>query len=312
MLDVHALRIFLEAATAESFTRAAEALDLTQPAVSHHIKTLEDYLQVQLFERDGRSVRLTKAGQALVPLARQAVQMVQDVEDTVRTSDGKVVGNLMIGCSEPSAFYILPHLIARFKRIYPNICVAVPVVGEETLLDKVMRGEFDLGITGVRHMQESDLRRLVFYEDQVVLTVPSAHPWAQRESVRFAELMAEPFICRSINSVCRQVVGSEMARLGYDITQMQIVMEIDSPEGQAIAVEHGIGLSFMPLLAVAQRLSLGRLAIVPVENVTLRTPIHMIYSAARPPSPILSQFVKFMNVPQTRSLIDILAAGQML
>jgi len=310
MLDVYALRVFLEAARAMSFTRAAETLSITQPAVSHQIKSLEDYLQIELFERTGRSVKLTKAGQTLVPLARQVVDMVTSVEEHMHTVEGEVTGDLVIGCSEPSAHYLLPYLLSRFKRIYPNVNMKVPVVSQEVLCDKLASDSFDLGIAGTRYPPHYDLHSFPLYEDQLVLVASSAHPWAQRDCVQIGDLREESYVCRDVHSMCRRVVSSEFTRLGYDVSEFRVVMEIDSPEAQVIAVEHGLGLAFMPLMAVMQRLPMGRLAIVKVEGLSLTSPVFLLTSGERKQSYVHDKFIKFINVPATRSLIEMVANGR--
>jgi DNA-binding transcriptional LysR family regulator len=310
MLDVYGLQVFLEAARAQSFTRAAETLAITQPAVSHQIKTLEDYLQTELFERTGRSIKLTKAGQTLVPLARQAVEMVTSIEEHMHTVDGEVTGDLVIGCSEPSAHYLLPYLLSRFKRIYPNVNMIVPVVSQEILFEKLTSGNYDLGVAGTRYMPGQGLYSFPLYEDRLVLVASSVHPWAQRDSVQLDELIGESFVCRDKHSVCHRVVGSELARLGYDISRLRVVMEIDSPQAQIIAVEHGVGLAFMPLMAVMQRLPIGRLAIVNVERLSLSSAVYLLASGERKHSLIHEKFVKFVNVPTTHSLIEMVAEGR--
>jgi len=312
MLDTYALRVFLEAARTGSFTEAAQVLDVTQPAISHQIKSLEDYLQVPLFERAGRHIQLTKAGQALVPLARQAVQMVMDIENTMRAAEGRVVGNLTIGCSEPSAHYLLPHLLARFKRIYPDIAISVPIVHQETLIEKVLQGEYDVGITGVMHLAEHDLRGFALYEDHYVLVTPIDHAWAHKRLIAPEELFNERFVCRDIHSVCRRVVASELKKHGYEIENLDVVMEIDSPEAQAIAVEHGIGLSFMAMMSVAPRLAMGKLATVQVGDIVFTSPVYLVYRAAGPPSPVLEQLIKFLNLSPSQDLIEMLSHGHMI
>ena len=309
MLDVYALKVFLEAAKIGSFTDAAEALNVTQPAVSHHIKSLEDFLQVPLFERVGRRVQLTQAGQSLVPLAQQAVHLVMGIEDTMRNPEGKVEGDLTIGCSEPSVHYLLPHLMARFKRIYPDVSISISVVSQEALLQKIVHGECDLGIAGTRYLRECNLHSIELYQDQFVLVAPTDHLWAQRQVISPSELASEPFVCCEAHSTCRRAVGSALAKLGFDIGQMRVVMETGSPEGQAMAVEHGIGMSFMPLVAAIQRLPMGRLAIIQVDGIMCKNAVYLVYSTARAPSPVQEQFVKFLNIPQTQLMIDTLAQG---
>ncbi|GAB4478892.1 MAG: LysR family transcriptional regulator [Anaerolineae bacterium] len=310
MLDNHALRVFLEAARTENFTEAARILNLSQPAVSMQIKSLEDYLQVRLFEREGRRIRLTKVGQELLPMAREIVALSVSAEETIRASTGKVVGNLTIGCGAPAAKYILPHLVSRFQRTYPNVRVNIPMVAEEEVAEGLMRGTYDLGVC-----YSPEINGLVytdFFIDHLALVVPTTHPWAQKGVIEPAQLFDEHFICHSQDSPCRRAVGESMARLGLDMGHLQLVMEIDSPEALAMSVEYGIGLSFVSIVTVAPRLPLGRLAIVRVEGMQVSMPVYLAHYPARPASPVQARFTEFMQHPQTRALIAAHAQGHMV
>lgn len=311
MLDIHALRVFLEAAKTENFTEAGRSLNLTQPAVSMQIRSLENYLQIELFERDGRNIRLTKEGQALVPMAQQIVQMAINTEESIRASNGRVVGNLTIGCSTASGKYILPHLVARFQRLYPDVHVSIPVVGRERVLDGVTSGEYDLGVVSQRE-PGADVTYTPFFRDKLVLIAPVTHHWARRGSIRPEELMTERFICREPGASCRLITRRELAKLGVDTEQFDIVMEVGNPEALAMAVEHGIGVSFVSLLAANPRLMLGRLAIVEVEGLDLCNDIEMVCACARPASTVQSHFLEFVAQPQNHLMINMLAEGRMV
>lgn len=311
MLDIYALRVFLEAAKTENFTKAGRVLDLTQPAVSMQIRSLENYLDVELFTRDGRHVRLTKAGQALVPMAEQLMRMTLNVEESIRASDGKVEGSLAVGCSAATGKYILPQLAARFQHLYPDVRVFIPMVRRVEAMEGVISGQFDLGVTSVR-LPGYDVGYSEFFTDRLVLIAPAAHRWARRVSVTAQELLGERFICREPTSACRAVVKEGLARLDVDVGQLQMVMEIGSPEALAMAVEHGIGLAFVSLLAAMPRLALGRLTVVNVEGLDLRIPVEFIQTDAQPASPVQVKFLEFVNQPQTRPLIEMLAEGRMV
>lgn len=310
MLDNYALQVFLEAARTENFTKAGQALNLSQSAVSLQIRSLEDYLQVTLFERNGRNVRLTKAGQALIPMAEQLVQMAVGVEESIRATGGKVVGNLTVGSSTASAKYVLPHLMARFQRLYPAVHVTIPVVSRAEMMEHVIAGDYDLGVTSLR-VPGHDLHYTEFFTDRLELITSASHPWARRGSVEARELLDERFICREPESACRVTVDEGLSRLGVDVNQLDAVMEVGNPEALAMAVEHGIGISFVSVLAAMPRVALGRLAIVKVEGLTLHSPVEFVHNPSRPASLAQTKFLEFANHPQNRPLIDLLAEGRM-
>lgn len=308
MLDIHGLRVFLEAARTENFTEAAQVLNITQPAVSMQIRSLEEYLQVSLFERSGRHIQLTRAGQALIPLAQQVIQVAINAEEAVRASQGKVIGDLVIGCSTASGKYILPHLLARFKRTYPDVRISIMVVNRRDAMDGVCSGSYDLADTDLR-LSEYDVEYLDFFTDHLSLIVPVSHPWSRRDSIRPDELFTEQFICREPEAACRKIVGEALARLGLDMNNLQIVMEIGSAEAQAMAVEHGMGVAFVSLAPAMPRVALGRLATVRVEGMELLSPIEFVRCPGRPSSAVRTRFLEFVNNPQTRSQIEMLTKG---
>ncbi|NDJ54590.1 MAG: LysR family transcriptional regulator [Chloroflexi bacterium] len=310
MLEVHSLHVFLEAARRENFTAAARVLNMSQPGVSMHIKSLEEYLQVSLFERSGRYMRLTKAGQALAPMAQQIIEMTIHAEETIREANGKVVGDLVIGSSAPTANYLMPQIIARFRRIYPNVRVSIPVVSQQELLDHLQRNEYDFGLTS-DSVPCRDYPCSHFFDDELVLIAPKAHPWAKRQHVEPEQLVEEDFVCQAKHSGCRQAVGEHLEKLHVDINKFSIVMEIDSPEALAVAVESGLGLSFVSALAAYPHAALGKLAIIPVNGLQVRNPIHLLESPVRCASPVQMKFKSFIDHPQTRSFVELLLEGHL-
>lgn len=308
MLDVHALRVFYEAARTGSFTAAARVLNITQPAVSMQIKTLEDYLQVQLFERNGRHIRLTKVGQALMPQAEQIIHLVMHTEENIRTANSQVVGNLVIGCSVPSAHQVLIHLVSRFQQIYPNVQIALPTVSRDELTDRLTSGEYDFGVMNLVSRCDN-VECKPFFSDQVVLIAPATHPFAKERDIEPKALLGERFVCQDRHSACRYAVGNALEPFGINVDDFDIAIEVGSPHAIIAAVEHGIGLSFVSQLEAAPRLALGQLSIVEIRGMQLSTPVHMAHSSAHIASPVRLKFQAFMEHPQTIAQIRLLTQG---
>ena len=311
MLDIHALEVFVAAARTRSFTEAGRLLSLSQPAVSAQIKTLEAYLGTQLFERNGRSICLTEPGQLLFHRAEALLILTREVEEVVRYNDDRVAGDLVVGCSASAGMYVLPHLIARFKRLYPDVQIAVPIAPDDVLIDKLSSGEYGVGILD-RNIAALGFHQFEMFRAKVVLTVPSTHRWAGHASIPPEALLQEQYICQVADSSCRQVVSQELQGARLDTRKMNIVMEIGSPEAQTMAVENGLGLSFVPQIVVAPRLALGKIAIVNVEGLEFSYPIYAAYHRDHASTPVHQAFLKFIQHPQNRQLIEMMAQGHLI
>lgn len=308
MLDIHALQVFYEASKTGSFTAASRTLNMTQPAVSMQIKTLEDYLQVQLFERHGRSIQLTKAGEALVPLSRQIIEMTIKTEKTIRGANSAVMGNLTIGTSVPSANRVLVHLLSRFHVLYPDVRISLPLVSREELLEKLISGTYDFGVLNLVNRCEQ-VSCMPFFDDRIVLVAPALPTFKIDREIEPTELLNQPFVCQDDHSACRYAVGDALKPYDIDINEFDIRMEIGSHSAIIAAVEHGVGLSFISLLEAAPALAQGQVRIINVRGVHLTTHVHMAVSSSHIASPVGIKFQAFMDHPQTLAHIRLLTQG---
>jgi DNA-binding transcriptional LysR family regulator len=182
MLNIHEMNVFLMAAETQNFSEAARQLHMTQPAVSMQIQSLEQRLGVNLFERSGRRIQLSEAGETLMPMARDLVSMSLRVEETIKSLGGEVVGHLKLGCSTTAGKYILPQLIARFRRKHPRVQVTVHTSGREQVMDMLCDGMTHISIiSSLVTCRDAEFKP--FFTDRAVLIVPVDHAWASRASV---------------------------------------------------------------------------------------------------------------------------------
>ncbi len=298
MLDIHALQVFYEAAQAGNFTSAAHKLNMTQPAVSMQIKSLEYYLQVKLFERNGRGMQLTKAGQALVPHAREILEMTNRTEEFIRRANDEVLGDLIVGCSLPSADNVLIHLAARFQQLYPLVKIHIPTVSKEELIDKILSGQYDLGVMHVLKDCHG-LECLPFFKDQIVLIASADHPLNRETRVAPAALVGQRFVCQHEGAACRDAVREAFKPYGIDITQFDVRMEIGNHSAIVAAVEHGVGLAFVSRLEAAPGLARGSIRIVEIDGINLMTSIGLAYSTAHSASLARMKFKAFLAHERT-------------
>lgn len=297
MLNLDALKVFLTVAEHGSFSEAGRRLHLTQPAVSQTIQGLEKQLGIQLFLRQGRAVQLSEAGQVLVPMARELLANAQRVEQTMLSLHGEVVGEMSIGCSTASGKYLLPGLIARFRRQYPQVRINVLVSSRDSVLNKLFSGEVALGVSS-KKIEHCDLEYQDFYEDDVILVVPAGHRWAQYRKIYPDDLLDEPIILREEAAGTREVVRDGLLKCDISPDMLNVAMVLGNAEAIGMAVEEGIGVAFISRLAAARGIELGRLVEVQVEGMKLKRKLYMARNRRQPLTRMQMEFWDFVR--QTR------------
>ena len=210
MLNFHELNVFVEAALAEKFSVAARRLYLSQPAVSLQIANLEKQFGVELFKRSGRSITLSETGKILLPMAQDALRQMKHIEEIMWGFKGVLVGELSIACSTTVGKYILPRLVAGFRRKYPDVRVVISVMSRRAALEWLLAGRAAIGVVSAK-LGYGDITFEVFAEDEVVLIVPADHPWADGRTVEPGELPSVPFIMREATAGTYEVLAEGLA-----------------------------------------------------------------------------------------------------
>jgi LysR family transcriptional regulator, transcriptional activator of the cysJI operon len=258
------LQVFYTVAKLLSFTKAADALHMTQPAVTFQVRQLEDYFNTRLFDRTHNRVSLTEAGRAVYEYAERIFEMYAEMENSVRELTGDVSGALTLGASTTVAEYMLPSLLGDFKRKYPEINIRLKVSNSEGIVSMVENNIIDLGVVE-SPVTNRNLLVEVCRVDQLVLIVPPGHALAGRKSVRMEEVLPYPFICREEGSGTREVIVEHMASEGIDKNALGVCLELGSPEAIKGAVEAGMGLSILSRATIDKELALKRLVAIPLD-----------------------------------------------
>jgi len=306
MIEIARLETFLLAAETLSFTEAARKLHLTQPTVSHHIKALENELDVQLFERAAPGLRLTEAGRLLLPWARKVVRDSIELQGMMEALQKGIAGNLRIACSTTAGKYVLPLLAARFSQLNPGINVRIMRCTPAHVVPQLLDGEANLGVVSYElHEEEMELQE--FFEDIITMIVPSHHPWASRSSIRPAEVIGEPIIIREATSGTRRVMQSELAKHDISLDDLNVFMELGNAEAIVRTVAAGYGVSFASTLASACPLEGGNIVAVPVEGFDLRRKIYMVRKRLITPNRPQEAFWSFVHDPANLDLIRLAA-----
>ncbi|MHB8369486.1 MAG: LysR substrate-binding domain-containing protein [Leptospirales bacterium] len=262
------LKVFLKVAEHQSFTQAGEALFLTQPAISLQVKSLEKDLGVPLFERTGKKVLLTEAGRKLLPLARSIIRQMEEAREAVLPLGDTPQGHLRLGASMTIGTYLLPRLLAGFRKAHPRITASLAVQNTHQILHDLKSSEIDLGLIEGEptKTQGLSLDRTFLDHDHLVLIDSASHPLAPETGSSSLSLLRKlPFIGREPGSGTRQVIERELLEKGLPPDYFDVVMTVDNPEAIKELVALGAGLAFISSLCLNPE-EADRIRTVPVEG----------------------------------------------
>jgi DNA-binding transcriptional LysR family regulator len=247
-----------------SFTKAAEALHMTQPAVTFQVRQLEEQFNTRLFDRGRNRISLTAAGARVFEYADRIFALYAEMEQGVRELTGDISGALTIGASTTIAEYMLPTLLGDFKKRYPEIGIHLKVSNSEGIVSLVERNAIDLGVVespvANRHLVVEACK-----QDELVAIVPPGHDLAHDGPVACRRVLEYPFICREEGSGTREVINDYLDEMFGGSGALKVAMELGSPEAVKGAVEAGMGVSIVSKATVQKELKLGSLLALRLE-----------------------------------------------
>lgn len=293
-MDIHRLLIFCKVIEFQSFTKAAEALGLTQPTVSEHLRALEESLGEKLVDRLGREILPTPAGKVLHKYAREMIQLRDKAVQAIDKFKGELSGSLYVGASTIPGTYILPRLVGAFKTSYPSIQITVKIGGSGEIVRKIVEGGVEFGIIGARWDEKKILLEEI-YSDELVLALYRGHRWEGRESVDLEELAGEPFVLREGSSGTRMVTAGALEAGGFSPSLLNVVAEMGATEAIREAVKARIGISIISWLAVREDIERGALCSVPLNQMRIRRPFFLAQRKNRELSPLCSAFLEHLR-----------------
>ena len=290
-LNLHHLRVFSVVAECGSFTRAAVALRVSQPAVSKSVQELERQVALPLFERAGRASRLTAAGEALSAHARELFSVEASAEEALRALRGLEHGSLRIGASTTIATYMLPPILARFREAHPGVVVRVVSANTRAIARRVLERHLDIALVEgpVAHAR---LEAIAWRDDELVLIAHPDHPLARRRRVEAAGLRGERFIVRETGSGTREVGARALAALGVTLTA---ALQLGSTEAVQQGVAAGLGIAIVSRAAAADLLALGRVTVVRLRGVVLRRTLSELRLRGRSASVAARAFAGYLH-----------------
>lgn len=257
------LQVFYTVAKLLSFTKAAETLHMTQPAVTFQVRQLEDHFDTRLFDRTHNKILLTDAGQKVFFYAEKIFELNTEMEHSLRALSEDTSGTLSIGGSTTIAQYTLPLLLQGFREKYPDLSIKICEANTDGIVAKVESSMIDLGIVEAP-VTNQDLDIDVFRSDELVLIVHPNHALAKKDSVKPSDILGLPFITREEGSGTKAVIFDYFTKNNIDKNSLNVCMELGNSESIKGAVETGIGVSILSKTTIEKELQLNRLSFVPL------------------------------------------------
>ncbi len=286
------LQVFYTVAKQLSFTKAAELLYMTQPAVTFQVKQLEEHFNTRLFERSHSKITLTPAGEVAMEYAERILKLSGEMDTRLGELTGQISGTLLVGASTTIAEYMLPRLLGDFKAQYPNVHARLMVANSESIEAKIADHTLDVGLIEApsHHPQ---LMSHVCCEDELVAICSPKHPAAQYASITPAQLAELPFVSRESGSGTREVMDDYFRKNGVQPEDLHIVMELGSGEAIKGAVEAGLGIAIVSRATIQKEIKLGDLIVIPLEP-RLHRPLSMVNAKEKFRSRLLQTFLDFV------------------
>jgi DNA-binding transcriptional LysR family regulator len=258
------LRIFVSVAERQHITRAADALNLTQSAVSAAIAALEERHDARLFNRVGRGIELTEVGKVFLTEAKGILSRVQTAELTLAELSGLKRGTLCVQASQTIASFWLPRYLVVFRRAHPAIDIRLSIGNTAQVAAAIHVGSAELGFVEGEVLDPLLVSRSIA-RDQMIVVVGSGHPWANRKTLELAEIVEIDWVLREPGSGTRSVFEQALARFGIPSDDLRVAMELPSNEAVRAAVEAGLGATATSASVAAPSIEAGLLHVVPLK-----------------------------------------------
>lgn len=291
--DLRQLETFCRVVEEKSFTRAAVSLRLSQAAVSERIAALEGAVGARLIDRRGREAVPTRIGGRLFQRARDLLDRGAAIRKEIGALLGVETGDVTLGASTIPGEYILPAMLAEFRRRYPGVLVSLRIGDTDSIASEVASGALELGVIGSRTAYRG-IRRRSLWNDELVLVVPARHRWAARRRANLAELGEEPFVTRERGSGTRAVTEERFARAAKGGARLNVVAELGSTSAVKSAVLGGLGVAILSRRAVDIEVRAGLLAALPIAGLPIRRTFILIQPTRASASPAGARLADFL------------------
>ena len=293
-MKLNTLKIFIKLCDIGSYSQVAEEMNLTQPAVSMQVKSLEEYFETELINKSKGTIHLTDAGKILYRQSREILRRWDKAELEISQLSTKDTGRIKVGASTIPGVYFLPGRLADFRNDYSNIKVDVISGDSQDMIEALTLGKVDLIIIGKKLNSDKYLSEPV-EDDQLKFIVGVNHPLAESDKVELSEIIKNDLVIREEGSGTRKVMLDAFRELGYSLKDFKVSYQFGSTEAVISAVEAGLGTSFVSRMAASKAEKSGRIKIIETPELNLSRHLYLIYEKGRLEEKILKSFYNYLN-----------------
>jgi DNA-binding transcriptional LysR family regulator len=294
VMEDHKLKVFCTVAETKSFSKASEIIHLTQPAVSLQIQALEELYETKLFDRSSSMVSLTSSGEVLYRYAKEILALYAAAEKNIGELTGLVKGSISVGASSTIGNYLLPSVIADFRRTHPKIKIHLFVGNTKKIVELLNSGNIDFGmVEGDVTRQKLLVEKLL--KDELVVIIPALHPWAKRKEISIYDVTKEPFILREEGSGTRQIIEKYFNKHGISTHDMKASMMLGSTVAIKEAVESGMGISIVSRWAARKESKYGSLKLLSIKEENLFREFSLISQKSAIGSHAVDEFLTYLK-----------------
>ncbi|WFD09216.1 LysR family transcriptional regulator [Tepidibacter hydrothermalis] len=284
MIDTR-LDTFITVVKTKNYTKAAQILNLTQPAVSQQIRYLENYYNVELIKKANKTIYLTKEGDILYEYAQKMKVLNRALKSEIKNNSSlRKIYN--VGATMTTGEYIMPYILGDYKKDYPNIDIILSVDNTKSIIEKLQDGEIELALIE-GYFDKDKFEYIKLKDDELVLAVSPKHEFASRIEVELEEVIKGNLILREKGSGTRDIFERKISEFGYGIENMNVYMEIRSINAIKSLVESNLGYTIISKEAIKREVDLKFIKIIPIKNIKIKREFNFIYKT--------SSFLEFIN-----------------
>jgi DNA-binding transcriptional LysR family regulator len=269
------LKVFYTVARRLNFTKAAEELFITQPAVTKHIHEIETYYKTQLFHRNGTKIKLTPAGTALLEHAEQLFNIYRNIEFGLAAINENVKGVIRVGASTTVAQYVLPKYLASFKQKFPDIKIELTTNNTEHIENALIANKIDFGIIEGQS-KRSQLKYATFLKDEIVLCTRTGNSFIKKQSISLASLTNLPLLIREQGSGSQEVIAAALKKAGIKVSQLKIEMVLESTESIKSYLCNSDCFAFLSIHSVLKELKTNELTIIDIKDLSIERAFYFV------------------------------------
>lgn len=292
-MKLNQLEIFCRIVELGSFSKAAEALHLSQPTLTEHIKSLEEYLGLSVLDRLGREILPTKAGEILYEYAQKINDLKREAEQRLNSLKGDLKGELKVGASTIPGEYIVPPMLGRFREHCPGILLSMIIEDTKRVITDILNNKIELGIVGAK-VENSKLEYYRFAADELILVGAHLSPWATMKAIAVERLKDIPIVLREEGSGTRMGLEKALKEQGFDNVNLKVIMTLGSTAAVIQAIKSGVGCSILSRLAVKDELERGVLKHIPITRMKIVRDFHIVLRRGKSKSPLCEAFFTFL------------------